>query len=170
MSGGRFRSRLSEIREVEEEDSDYKEGAWSNASTGYSAFSSEGEYQQVMRNLDPDSSLTIDGQVVINGQDGDGDDERNGELDAIFTSLSAEEVGTLVLLLHQLWKLLQQYRPFVDDAEWVRLEEDLWDLVSYDLSPFQRLLTVRRMQQSFGFLQPASPGHALTTLLPWMEA
>lgn len=77
-------------------------------------------------------------------------------LDDGFQGLTSEEVGMLVLMTHRLWRLMKEYRSQtgLDEEEWSRLTEDLEDLVSEELSSAQRLMTARRLPQTYGFLLP----------------
>ena len=70
--------------------------------------------------------------------------------------LGGVSLGRLVLLLHQLEKIVVSNTEFFDRHERKRLAEDVSELLADHLSMRQKLNTVSRMHRCYAFLQPSS--------------
>jgi nuclear-control-of-ATPase protein 2 len=67
--------------------------------------------------------------------------------------LGARDLGHLILLLHQLRDLFEEYRSHFLEDERERFEEDLNDLIEEGLAVSQQLAVIQRMYHSHPFLQ-----------------
>lgn len=67
--------------------------------------------------------------------------------------LGARDLGHLILLLHQLRDLFEEYRWHFLEDERDRFEEDLNDLIEEGLAVSQQLAVIQRMYHSHPFLQ-----------------
>lgn len=81
-----------------------------------------------------------------------------------FRGLTNHDLGVLVLLIARLCRLCAEYKEFVEEAQWMRVQQDLADLTNEELTPHARKETIKRMYLTYSFLQPAPPASRLPSL------
>lgn len=73
-----------------------------------------------------------------------------GDTDVV---LGVRDLGFLILLLHQLRDIFDNYKAFFQEEDQERFEEDLNDLIEEGLLVSQQLAVIQRMYHSHPFLQ-----------------
>lgn len=102
-------------------------------------------------------------EIAIAG-DGGGAEADITELQGGLETLTLEELGSLELRMDRLRELVSLLSAFLHEEEVARLEEDLADLASDDLSASQRMDILRRMRHTYAFLTPVRREEPLTSL------
>jgi hypothetical protein len=82
----------------------------------------------------------------------------------VHPGLLPEQLGHLTVLLRRMSGLLRRFRSNIAFGEWLRVTQDLHDIVSAGLTNEQRLASVQRLMTSYSFLNVSQPNGWLPPL------